>query len=52
MVRAPIPLVALLALVPAAGAGEVPGAVIVLDVVGPSPGGPAAGANPPRFVLL
>jgi hypothetical protein len=52
MVRAKIPLVALLALVSAAGAGEVPGAVIVLDVVGPPPGGPAAGANPPRFVLL
>jgi hypothetical protein len=52
MARAPKLLLVLLALVPAARAGDVPGAVIVLDVVGPSPGGPAAGANPPRFVLL
>ncbi|HXB57059.1 MAG TPA: hypothetical protein VN461_20010 [Vicinamibacteria bacterium] len=52
MVRASIPLVALLALVPAARAGDVPGAVIVLDAVGPSPGGPGTAANSPRFVLL
>jgi hypothetical protein len=51
MARAPKLLLVLLALAPAARAGDVPGAVVVLDVVGPSPGG-AAGANPPRFVLL
>jgi hypothetical protein len=52
MVRGPIPLLALLALVPAARASEAPGAVVVLDVAGASPGGPTAGANPPRFVLF
>jgi hypothetical protein len=52
MARAPILLLALLALVPAAGGGDLPSAVIVLDVAGPSEGGPGASVNLPRFVLL
>jgi hypothetical protein len=52
MARAPLLLVALLSVVPAARAGDVPGAVIVLEMVSRSAAGPAASANPPRFVLL
>ena len=36
----------------AAGAGEVPGAVVILEVLAPSPPGQVAAAAPPRFVLL
>ena len=35
-----------------AGAAEVPGAVVILEVLAPSPPGQVATAAPPRFVLL
>lgn len=48
------PLAALLLLVlpSSLGAGEIPEAEIVLDVIGPSPPGQVPSAAPPRFVLL
>jgi hypothetical protein len=43
---------ALVLLAPGARAGEVPGAVIALEVLGPPAPGHVPSASPPRFVLL
>src|SRR5438309_764640 len=50
--RAATTLAATLAATRGAGAGEVPGALLTLEVSGPLPAGFVASALPPRFVLL
>ena len=52
MTRSWLPWLLLLVASRAAGAGEIPGSVIVLEVVAPPLPGQVPGAAPPRFVLL